>query len=70
MKRLFAALLLILVIVAARSGWVHADVTDFVINEFKVDYYLTRDDKTYTKHLQIGITATGQPLTPSTSRHH
>ncbi len=59
MKRLLAAFaLLIVVATSGLSHRAHADVNDFVINDFTADYYLTRDDPQGQLHVveQIDLT--------------
>lgn len=45
MKRLFFGLIAIVLVSVAQVNFVHASTSDFVISDFKADYYLDRGDK-------------------------
>lgn len=44
MNKMLAIFLLCLGLIFNQTAKIHADVNDFIINDFSADYYLTRDD--------------------------
>lgn len=60
--RKLLALLLLPILLIGMSGRVQADVNDFVINDFKADYYLSRNDNQGSLEIHEELTVTFSDL--------